>query len=95
LLLELLDQHWRDVAKPPIHEEFLQRSCTLLVILPTSLRCLRPRHKHFIDKLGEVFVTGGAIVFIIEDIPLDFGLCLFCFCPGPRFWDGLLDVVSS
>jgi hypothetical protein len=39
--------------------------------------------------------VGSAIVFIIEDIPLDFGLCLFCFCPGPRFRDGLLHVVSS
>jgi len=72
LLFELLNDHWRDVAKPLTREEFLQWSCALLVILPTSLRCLRPRHKYFTNKLAEVFVTGGAIVFIIEDIPLIF-----------------------
>jgi hypothetical protein len=64
-------------------------------MLPTSLRRLRPRHKHFIHKLREVFIAGSAVVFIIEDISFEFDLRLFCVCPGPRFWDGLFNVVSS
>lgn len=58
-------------------KESLKWPRSLLVILPTALRCLRPRHENFVHKFSEVFVAGGAIVFIIEDISLDFRMCLF------------------
>ena len=37
-------------------------------------RCLRPRHKYFINKLGKVFIAGGWVVLLIENRSLDLRL---------------------